>query len=310
MTASPSNPGAQEASILAAALPFMQHYEGKVVVIKYGGAALEESSASPSGLAASFARDIALLRQSGVRPVLVHGGGQQISAWCRKVGIEPVFEQGRRRTGAREVEIAEMVLAGKINKQIVRQLHQAGAHACGLSGSDGNLLHARPIGNGGKRGNDNLTGEIVGVNPELLDLLLSNSVIPVIAPLAPGAEGKLFNINADDVAGALAQALGAVRLMLLTDVSGIVDKKGQLMTRLAPNKLKAHIKSGLIGGGMVPKAETCIAAVEKGVEAAVILDGRIPHALLLELYTPHGAGTLVEKGGIKKSVGKKTKAAR
>ncbi len=289
MTGSPDTaavPGQEEARILADALPLMQAYAGQIIVVKYGGQAL-----AASGVGGGFARDIALLRQTGLKPVVVHGGGAQISQLMERLGIKARFREGLRVTGAEEVKIAEMVLAGSINKMIVRALAAAGARACGLSGSDGGLFSARPLAD--KAGAElGLVGEVAAVDSALVDVLLARGIIPVIAPI--GADGEqVYNINADSAAGALAGALAAKRLVLLTDVAGILDRSGALISKADPARINALLAEGAIHDGMKPKAETCLAALAAGVEAAVILDGRQPHALLRELFTPHGAGTLI-----------------
>ena len=288
----------ERARVLSEALPFMQRYDKRTVVVKYGGHAMGDEA-----LGAEFARDIVLLKQSGVNPIVVHGGGPQIGAMLTRLGIKSEFSGGLRITDKATVEIVEMVLAGSINKQIVAQLNQAGGRAIGLCGKDGNLLVARkvehkihdPESNIEKILDLGFVGEPARINPEILDVIQKSDIIPVIAPIGVSPDGETYNINADTAAGAIAAAMGAARLLLLTDVRGVLDKQGELVTSLSLEKAKALMKDGTISGGMIPKLETCIEAVEGGVEAVVILDGRVRHAVLLELFTEHGAGTLIRK---------------
>ncbi|WP_339833309.1 acetylglutamate kinase [uncultured Parvibaculum sp.] len=288
----------ERARVLSEALPFMQRYDKRTVVVKYGGHAMGDEA-----LGAEFARDIVLLKQSGVNPIVVHGGGPQIGAMLTRLGIKSEFSGGLRITDKATVEIVEMVLAGSINKQIVAQLNQAGGRAIGLCGKDGNLIVARkvehkihdPESNIEKILDLGFVGEPARINPEILDVIQKSDIIPVIAPIGVSPDGETYNINADTAAGAIAAAMGAARLLLLTDVRGVLDKQGELVTSLSLEKAKALMKDGTISGGMIPKLETCIEAVEGGVEAVVILDGRVRHAVLLELFTEHGAGTLIRK---------------
>jgi len=287
----------ERARILSEALPFMQRYDKRTVVVKYGGHAMGDET-----LGAEFARDIVMLKQAGLNPIVVHGGGPQIGAMLTRLGIKSEFSGGLRITDRATVEIVEMVLAGSINNQIVAQLNQAGGRAVGLCGKDGNLIVARkvqhkvhdPESNIEKLLDLGFVGEPDRINPEILQVIQKSDIIPVIAPIGVSENGETYNINADTVAGAIAAAMGATRLLLLTDVSGVLDKQGKLMEVLTVGQAKALMKDGTISGGMIPKLETCIESVEGGVEAVVILDGRVRHAVLLELFTEHGAGTLIQ----------------
>ena len=300
MSSSPSdsempNPALQ-ARMLAEALPFMQLYEGKTVVVKYGGHAMGDPV-----LGRSFARDIAMLKQSGINPIVVHGGGPQIGAMLTKMGIESRFEGGLRVTDQKTVEIVEMVLAGSINKEIVAMINAEGEWAIGLCGKDGNMVFAEKAKKTMKDPESNIekvidlgfVGEPVEVDRTLLDLLARSEMIPVLAPVAPGRDGHTYNINADTFAGAIAGALGAQRLLFLTDVPGVLDKQGNLIPELTVAEAHALIADGTISGGMIPKVETCIDALERGVQGVVIVNGKSEHAVMLELLTPHGAGTLI-----------------
>lgn len=286
------------AQVLSEALPFMQRYDKRTVVVKYGGHAMGDEE-----LGAEFARDIVLLKQAGLNPIVVHGGGPQIGAMLNRLGIKSEFSGGLRITDKATVEIVEMVLAGSINKQIVAQLNQAGGRAVGLCGKDGNLVVARkvhqkvhdPESNIEKLLDLGFVGEPEKINPEILDVIQKSDIIPVIAPVGISRDGHTYNINADTVAGAIAAAMGAARLLLLTDVTGVLGKDGKLIEALTVTEAKALMKDGTISGGMIPKLETCIESVEGGVEAVVILDGRVRHAVLLELFTELGAGTLIQK---------------
>lgn len=286
-----------QAHVLTEALPFMQRYDKKTVVIKYGGHAMGDAT-----LAQQFAHDVVLLKQAGVNPVVVHGGGPQIAAMLERLGIKSTFQNGLRVTDAQTIEVVEMVLAGAINKQIVTALNNAGGAAVGLSGKDGNLLVAQktktrkkdPSSNVEKAVNLGFVGTPKHINTQVLDTMLASDIIPVIAPIATSAKGQTLNVNADTAAGALAAALSAERLLMLTDVTGVLDKKGKLIERLSLRQASALVKNGTAKGGMIPKLETAIKAVKDGVGATAILDGRVPHAILLELFTELGAGTLVE----------------
>jgi len=287
----------KQAHVLTQALPFMQLYDKKTVVIKYGGHAMGDED-----LAAKFANDVVLLKQAGINPVVVHGGGPQIAAMLERLGIQSTFKNGLRVTDAQTIEVVEMVLAGAINKQIVTALNNAGGTAVGLSGKDGNLLVATKTKTTQKAAKSSVekavnlgfVGTPTKVNTQVLDTMLASNIIPVIAPIATSAKGQTLNVNADTAAGALASALNAERLLMLTDVTGVLDKKGALLERLSVRQAAQLIKNGTAQGGMIPKLETAMKAVKDGVGATAILDGRVPHAILLELFTALGAGTLVE----------------
>ncbi|MFZ5791530.1 MAG: acetylglutamate kinase [Pseudomonadota bacterium] len=281
------------AHTISEALPYMQRYAGKRFVIKYGGHAMVDPE-----LAKVFAQDIVLLKQVGIHPIVVHGGGPQIGQMLERLQIKSEFVDGLRITDAATVEVVEMVLAGTINKQIVSAINAAGGSAIGLSGKDGGLLEARRLflEKNGKQVDIGLVGDPHKVNPQVIDLLQNSAFIPVIAPVGFGADGLTYNVNADTAAGAIAAAAKATRLLMLTDVAGVLDKTGKLIEDLTVSQVRQLMADGTISGGMIPKLETCIETVENGVEAAVILDGRVPHALLLEIFTPHGLGTLVHAG--------------
>jgi len=286
------------ARVLIEALPHMQRYDEATVVVKYGGHAMGDET-----VARDFARDIVLLEQTAINPVVVHGGGPQIEAMLKKLGIKSEFAAGLRITDAATVEIVEMVLAGSINKQIVGYINEAGGRALGLSGKDGNMVQAKkvtrrvadPGSNIEKIVDLGFVGEPVKVDTTVLTQILGRDLIPVLAPIAAGVEGGTFNVNADTFAGAVAGALKAKRLLLLTDVPGVLDKSKTLIKQLSLKDARKLIADGTISGGMIPKVETCIYALEAGVEGVVILDGKIPHAVLLELLTDHGAGTLIKR---------------
>ena len=286
------------AETLVEALPYMQRYAGATFVVKYGGHAMGDPEA-----ARDFAEDVVLMKAVGINPVVVHGGGPQIGSMLRRLGVESRFVDGLRVTDAETAKIAEMVLAGSINKEIVGWIGQAGGRAVGISGKDSGFVTAEKVGRktpdrlqGIERHVDlGFVGEPVGVDRRIIDTLSSAGIIPVIAPIAQGADGETYNINADTMAGAIAAALGAERLFMLTDVVGVLDKQGELLTDLNPAAIAALRADGTISGGMIPKLETCVNAVEGGVDAAVILDGRVPHAMLLEIFTKQGAGTLVRR---------------
>ncbi len=287
---------ATQARLLAQALPYMQRYENKTVVVKYGGHAMGDPA-----LGKAFAQDIALLKQSGVNPIVVHGGGPQIGVMLAKMGIESRFEGGLRVTDQKTVEIVEMVLAGSINKEIVALINAEGEWAIGLCGKDGNMVYAEkatktvtdPDSNIERVLDLGFVGEPVEVDRTLLDLLAKSEMIPVLAPVAPGRDGHTYNINADTFAGAIAGAVEASRLLFLTDVPGVLGKDGKLIDELTVAEARALIRDGTISGGMIPKVETCIKAIERGVMGVVILSGKTPHCVLLELFTEHGAGTLI-----------------
>ena len=283
------------ARILVEALPYILQYDSKIIVVKFGGNAMTGT------VAEDFAQDIVLMKQTGMEPVIVHGGGPQIGAMLKKLAIPSTFIDGLRVTDQSTMEVVEMVLTGSINKQIVTGINAAGGHAVGLSGKDGNLVIAKkiermkidPVTHESKPIDLGFVGEPDKINPEVLRTFIKSNLIPVIAPVGVGRHGETFNINADTVAGSVAGAMQAERLVLLTDVEGVFDQEGKLIPRLSLREARTLIANGTISGGMIPKIETAIDAVENGVSAAVILDGRIPHVLLLELFTQHGAGTLI-----------------
>ncbi len=285
-----------EARILAQALPYMQRYAGKSIVIKYGGHAMGDDA-----LATAFCSDVALIKQSGVNPVVVHGGGPQIAAMLERVGIKSEFKSGLRVTDAQTVEVVEMVLAGSINKSIVASMNAQGAKAVGLCGKDGNMVLVEkasrtivdPDSNIEKIVDLGFVGEPRKIDRAVLDMVINSGLVPVIAPVSFGEDGNTYNVNADTFAGAISGALDATRLLFLTDVPGVLDNNGRLIRELSVNEAKALIEDGTISGGMIPKVETCIQALDKGVEGVVILNGKRPHAVLLELFTEHGAGTLI-----------------
>jgi acetylglutamate kinase len=281
------------ARTISEALPYMQRYAGKRFVIKYGGHAMVDAE-----LSRVFAQDIVLMKQIGIHPIVVHGGGPQIGQMLDRLQIKSSFVDGLRVTDEATVEVVEMVLAGTINKQIVAAINAAGGSAIGLSGKDAGLIEARRhfLEKNGKQVDIGLVGEPAKVDPKVIDLLQNSDLIPVIAPVGFGPDGQTYNINADTAAGAIAAAAKATRLFMLTDVAGVLDKTGKLIEDLTVSQVRQLMADGTISGGMIPKLETCVDAVEHGVEASVILDGRVPHALLLEIFTPHGLGTLVHKG--------------
>jgi acetylglutamate kinase len=285
-----------KARTLSEALPYMRRYAGSTFVIKYGGHAMGDAA-----LAELFARDIVLLKQVGINPVVVHGGGPQIGQMLDRLKIQSSFIDGLRVTDKATVEVVEMVLAGSINKQIVAAINSAGGRAVGLSGKDSNLITARRLERVHRDPDSHIeqvldlgfVGEPHKVNPEILNALAKSDIIPVIAPVGFDEKGDTYNINADTAAGAVAAELKAARFFLLTDVAGVLDKDKKLIDTMTLDQARAAIADGTASGGMIPKIETCVDAVEKGVEAAVILDGRVPHALLLEIFTEGGVGTLI-----------------
>jgi len=288
----------QQAQILAEALPYMQRYDEAIVVVKYGGHAMGQED-----MAREFARDIVLLEQTAINPVVVHGGGPQIEAMLKRVGVKSQYAAGLRVTDEQTLEIVEMVLAGSINKQMVGYINEAGGKAIGLCGKDGNMVVARkltrtvidPDSAIEKIVDLGFVGEPEKVDTTVLDQVLGRNLIPVLAPVAAGSNGGTYNVNADTFAGAIAGALKAKRLLLLTDVAGVFDKSKKLIKELTADEARRLIADGTISGGMIPKVETCIDALERGVEAVVILDGKVPHAVLLELFTELGAGTLFRR---------------
>ncbi|MDE2364821.1 MAG: acetylglutamate kinase [Hyphomicrobiales bacterium] len=296
--ATPHDAAHAQAETLVSALPHMLRYDDAIVVVKYGGHAMGDDK-----VARDFARDMVLLEQSGVNPVVVHGGGPQIGAMLKKLGIESHFAGGLRITDKATVEIVEMVLAGSINKQIVGFINAEGGRAIGLCGKDGNMVTATKVGRAVQDPDSNIekhvdlgfVGEPSKVDTTVLDQVLGRELIPVLAPVAQGADGETYNINADTFAGAIAGALKAKRLIFLTDVPGVLDKEKQLIKELRVGDIPSLIADGTITGGMIPKVETCIYAIEQGVEGVVIVDGKIPHAVLVELLTDHGAGTLITR---------------
>ena len=293
--AEPLNPTPQQQSeILMQALPHMLRYDEAIVVVKYGGHAMGDEAK-----ARDFAKDMVLLEQSGINPVVVHGGGPRIGAMLKKLGIELQFSGGLRVTDKPTMEIVEMVLAGSINKEIVGSINAEGGRAVGLCGKDGNMVTARKVHRPHKSGEDvvdlGLVGEPDKVDVTVLEQILGRELIPVLAPVAQGADGQTYNVNADTFAGAVAGALHAKRLLFLTDVAGVLDQNRQLIKELKVDDIRALIADGVITGGMIPKVETCIYALERGVEGVVILDGQVPHAVLIELLTDYGAGTLITR---------------
>jgi acetylglutamate kinase len=286
------------ATILSEALPFMQRYDQQIVIVKYGGHAMGNAD-----LAECFAKDIVLLEQSGVKPIVVHGGGPQIGALLDRLKIKSEFADGLRITDRETVEIVEMVLAGSINKQIVAEINRLGGRACGISGKDANLMIARKLERRVRDPNSNIervidlgfVGEPEEVNPGIVEVIARGDLIPVVAPIGVSRDGVTFNINADTFASALAAAMKAMRLLLLTDVPGVLDKEGRLIPELTVSHARALIADGTITGGMIPKVESCIEVVEAGVAGVVIINGKVPHAVLIELFTEHGAGTLIRR---------------
>ncbi|MBL0318947.1 MAG: acetylglutamate kinase [Alphaproteobacteria bacterium] len=285
-----------KATILAEALPYMRQFAGETFVIKYGGSAMGDTE-----LAKTFARNVVLLKQVGINPVVVHGGGPQIGAMLERLKIRSEFIDGLRVTDSATMEVVEMVLAGSINKEIVTNINQAGGMAIGLSGKDANLIEARKLRRTQKDPDSNIekildlgfVGEPTFINPDILVTFDDSDMIPVIAPIGVGENGETFNINADSAAGAIASALSASKLIMLTDVPGVLDKEGELISQLTVAQTRKLLRNGTVKGGMIPKLETCISALESHTEAAHILDGRVPHVLLLEIFTEHGIGTKI-----------------
>jgi acetylglutamate kinase len=288
-----------KAETLIEALPYFQRYAGCTFVVKYGGHAMGDPEA-----AQDFAQDIVLLKAVGINPVVVHGGGPQIGAMLKKMGVESTFVDGLRVTDEETAKVAEMVLSGAINKEIVGWLAASGGKAIGISGKDGGLVTASKVSRTSKDPDSQIekvidlgfVGEPETIDTTILETASKAGMIPVVAPIAAGRDGHTYNINADTMAGAIAAALGAARLFLLTDVPGVLDKQGNLLTDLTPADIARMREDGTISGGMIPKLETCVKAVEAGCEAAVVLDGRVGHAMLLEFFTSRGAGTLIRKG--------------
>ncbi len=284
------------ARTLIEALPYMRRYAGSTFVVKYGGHAMGQEH-----LARDFARDVVLLQQVGIDVIVVHGGGPQIKSMLDRLKIESAFVDGLRVTDAATVEVVEMVLAGKINKEIVSAIQAAGGKAVGISGKDARLIQAerltrsrRDPATGAEEAVDlGFVGDPKLIDRSILDVLAGSGIMPVVAPVGAGADGQTYNINADTAAGAIAGAIKAKRLLMLTDVAGVLDRDKKLLTWISVDRAKELIADGTVSGGMIPKVETCLDAVEQGVEAATILDGRVPHALLLELFTEHGIGTQI-----------------
>ncbi len=288
----------EKAVMLAEALPYMRRYAGRTVVVKYGGHAMGESAR-----AEEFAHDIVLMKQVGINPVVVHGGGPQIGRMLERLRIKSEFIDGLRVTDRETVEVVEMVLAGAINKEIVTAINHAGGTAVGLSGKDGNLIRATRLRRKVADSESNIekvldlgfVGEPTSINAHLLEVFARSEIIPVIAPIGVDDSGQTYNINADTAAGAIAAAMKAARFLLLTDITGVLDKDKRLIPQMSRERAERMIQEGTISGGMIPKVETCLDAVAEGVEAAVILDGRVPHATLLEIFTSDGVGTIITR---------------
>jgi acetylglutamate kinase len=286
------------AKVLSEALPYMQRYDRQTIVVKYGGHAMGDPA-----LALTFARDIVLLKQAGVNPVVVHGGGPQIGALLERLNIRSEFKGGLRVTDRATVDVVEMVLAGSVNKEIVTAINAQGGRAVGISGKDANLMRGKrierrfldPQSNTEEIVDLGFVGEPTKVDAHIIDVIIQSDLIPVVAPIGIGPDGETLNINADTFAAALATAMKAKRLLLLTDVDGVLDRNGQLIKSLTTAEAQALIEDGTISGGMIPKIESCLDVIAEGVEAVVIINGRVPHAVLLELFTEHGAGTLIER---------------
>ena len=284
------------ADILTGALPYMQKYNGSIIVIKYGGNAMADAE-----LVESFCNDIVFLKQSGLKPVIVHGGGPQIGSMLERLGIKTKFESGMRITDEDTLEVVEMVLAGRINKNIASKINSSGGKAVGVSGKDGSMIIAEKLTKQNNSSESNIEKIIdlgyVGfpkkINNEIIETLIADDFIPIIAPLGVGDHGKTYNINADTAAGAIASSLKSKRLLILTDVKGVMDSDQNLIKEANEEKIAKMIDTGEVSGGMIPKINTCLDSVKDGVDAAVIVDGRVKHAVLLELFTDHGAGTLI-----------------
>jgi len=285
-----------KAKILSEALPYMRQFSGETFVIKFGGSAMGDPE-----LAKQFARDVVMMKQMGINPIIVHGGGPQISQMLEKLRIKSSFIDGLRVTDQETVEIVEMVLSGSINKQIVTEINAAGGMAIGLSGKDGSLISARRLRRRKSDPDSNIeqildlgfVGEPTEINPESLVIFEESDIIPVIAPIGRGENGETFNINADSAAGAIASAMAATKLIMLTDVPGVLDKNKELISELTVSAARKLVRNGVISGGMIPKIETCIHAINNHTEAAHILNGKLPHVILLEVFTQHGTGTMI-----------------
>ena len=287
-----------KAKVLSEALPFMQRYDKQTVVVKYGGHAMGDPA-----LAADFAHDIVLIKQAGVNPIVVHGGGPQIGSLLDRLNIRSEFKGGLRVTDRETVEVVEMVLAGSVNKEIVTAINSQGGKAVGISGKDANLMRAKRLERRWRDPDSNIeqiadlgfVGDPAAVDPHIIDVIIHSDLIPVVAPIGVGPDGETLNINADTFAGALASAMKAKRLLLLTDVEGVLDREGNLIKSLTTAEAQSLIEDRTISGGMIPKIESCLDVIAEGVEAVVIINGKVPHAVLLELLTEHGAGTLIER---------------
>jgi acetylglutamate kinase len=284
------------AETISEALPYMRRFAGRTFVIKYGGHAMGDDA-----LSRNFARDVVLLKQVGINPVVVHGGGPQIAHMLSRLNIKSDFVDGLRVTDDATVEVVEMVLAGTINKQIVTMINGVGGTAVGLSGKDGRLIEATRLSRKTRDPDSNIervidlgfVGEPQRINVDVLTHFAESDIIPVIAPIGVGPEGETYNINADTAAGAIAAALSAAKLLMLTDVPGVLDESGTLISRMTASEARTLLAGSGVSGGMIPKIETCLAAIERSTEAAHILDGRVPHVLLLEVFTEHGTGTMI-----------------
>jgi acetylglutamate kinase len=287
-----------KAKILSEALPYMQRYDRETVVVKYGGHAMGDPE-----LAKDFARDVVLLKQAGVNPVVVHGGGPQIGRLLERLNIKSEFQDGLRVTDRQTVDVVEMVLAGSVNKEIVSAINDQGGKAVGICGKDANLMRAKKLERRVRDPQSNIekvldlgfVGEPGLVEPHIIDVIIQSDLIPVVAPIGVGPDGETLNINADTFAAAIAVALKAKRLLLLTDVDGVLDKQGKLIRSMTTAEAAKLIENGTITGGMIPKIESCVDVIAEGVEAVVIINGKVPHSVLLELFTEHGAGTLIER---------------
>jgi len=297
----------EKAKVLSEALPYMQRYDRRTVVVKYGGHAMGNPE-----LAADFARDVVLIKQAGVNPIIVHGGGPQIGSLLDRLNIRSEFKGGLRVTDRATVEVVEMVLAGSVNKEIVTAINGQGGKAVGISGKDANLMRAKRLERRWRDPSSNIeqivdlgfVGDPAIVDPHIIDVIIQSDLIPVVAPIGIGPDGETLNINADTFAAALASALKAKRLLLLTDVEGVLDKSGNLIKSMTTAEAQTLIDDGTISGGMIPKIESCIDVIAEGVEGVVIINGKVPHAVLLELFTEHGAGTLIERRRRKSAAGK------
>ena len=281
------NSDTNRVEVLSEALPYIQHFTGRTIVVKYGGAAMKDST-----LKDKVVRDIVLLACVGMRPVVVHGGGPEINIWLEKLGIEPQFKDGLRVTDAATMEVVEMVLVGKVNKEIVSLINQAGGKAVGLCGKDANLIQARPDGREGI----GFVGEVSGVKIQILESLVNSGYIPVVSSVAADDKGQSYNINADTVAGEIAAGLGAEKLILMTDTAGILEdchKPDSLIAKLDIQEARQLVESGVVSGGMIPKVNCCVRSLAQGVKGAHIIDGRIPHALLQEIFTDAGIGSMI-----------------